>query len=262
MGTTMRELIELGGGIRGGRKLKAWTPGGSSTPLLTGEHLDAPLDFEGMQAAGSLLGTAALMVMDDTVCMVKTCLRLTQFYAHESCGKCTPCREGTYWMVQILQRLEAGRRLRGGHHDAARHLRQHLRPVVLRPRRRCDQPDRLRHQVLPGRVRRPLHARSLPVHQARLRPAAPAAVPPLRWSPLMTIAPERRRRRGEHPAAGGPRHADHRRRRGRRPEGDADHPRRRAARASRSRGSATTRCSTRSAPAASASSRSRGSASR
>jgi NADH-quinone oxidoreductase subunit F len=100
--------IELGGGIRNGRKLKAWTPGGSSTPLLTEEHLDAPLDFEGMQAAGSLLGTAALMVMDDTVCMVKTCLRLTQFYAHESCGKCTPCREGTYWMVQILQRLEAG----------------------------------------------------------------------------------------------------------------------------------------------------------
>jgi NADH-quinone oxidoreductase subunit F len=108
MGTTMRELIELGGGIRNGRKLKAWTPGGSSTPLLTEEHLDAPLDFEGMQAAGSLLGTAALMVLDDTVCIVKTCLRLTQFYAHESCGKCTPCREGTYWMVQILQRLEAG----------------------------------------------------------------------------------------------------------------------------------------------------------
>src|ERR1700710_2869540 len=108
MGTTMRELLELGGGIRGGHRLKAWTPGGSSTPLLTEEHLDAPLDFEGMQAAGSLLGTAALMVMDETVCMVKTCLRLTQFYAHESCGKCTPCREGTYWMVQILQRLEAG----------------------------------------------------------------------------------------------------------------------------------------------------------
>jgi NADH-quinone oxidoreductase subunit F len=108
MGTTMRELIELGGGIRNGRRLKAWTPGGSSTPLLTEEHLDAPLDFEGVQAAGSLLGTAALMVMDDTVCMVRTCLRLTQFYAHESCGKCTPCREGTYWMVQILQRLEAG----------------------------------------------------------------------------------------------------------------------------------------------------------
>ncbi len=108
LGTTMRELLELAGGMRGGRPLKAFTPGGSSTPLLTGEHLDAPMDFEGMMAAGSLLGTAAIMVLDDSVCIVKTCLRLTQFYAHESCGKCTPCREGTYWMVQILQRLEAG----------------------------------------------------------------------------------------------------------------------------------------------------------
>jgi len=108
LGTTMLELLELAGGMRGGRPLKAFTPGGSSTPLLTGEHLDAPMDFEGMMAAGSLLGTAAIMVLDDSVCIVKTCLRLTQFYAHESCGKCTPCREGTYWMVQILQRLEAG----------------------------------------------------------------------------------------------------------------------------------------------------------
>ena len=108
LGTTMRELLEIAGGVKGGRRLKAWTPGGSSTPLLTDAHLDAPMDFEGMQAAGSLLGTAAVMVMDDTTCMVRTCLRLTQFYAHESCGKCTPCREGTYWMVQILARLEQG----------------------------------------------------------------------------------------------------------------------------------------------------------
>ncbi len=108
LGTTLRELLELSGGVRDDRPLKAWTPGGSSTPMLTAEHLDAPMDFEGMIEAGSLLGTTAIMVMDDTTCMVNTCLRLTQFYAHESCGKCTPCREGTYWMVQILQRLEAG----------------------------------------------------------------------------------------------------------------------------------------------------------
>ncbi len=108
LGTTLRELLELGNGVRDGRRLKAWTPGGSSTPMLTAEHLDAPMDFEGMIAVGSLLGTTAIMVMDDSVCMVKSVLRLTQFYAHESCGKCTPCREGTYWMVQILQRLEAG----------------------------------------------------------------------------------------------------------------------------------------------------------
>jgi len=109
LGTTARELImDLAGGVRGGRSLKAWTPGGSSTPMLTDAHLDTPLDFEGVMAAGSLLGTAAVMVLDDTTCIVKTALRLTQFYAHESCGKCTPCREGTYWMVQILQRLEDG----------------------------------------------------------------------------------------------------------------------------------------------------------
>jgi NADH-quinone oxidoreductase subunit F len=76
--------------------------------MLTAAHLDTPLDFEGVMAAGSLLGTAAIMVMDDTTCMVKTALRLTEFYAHESCGKCTPCREGTYWMTQILHRLEHG----------------------------------------------------------------------------------------------------------------------------------------------------------
>jgi NADH-quinone oxidoreductase subunit F len=109
LGTTARELImDIAGGVRGGRSLKAWTPGGSSTPMLTAEHLDTPLDFEGVMAAGSLLGTAALIVMDDTTCIVKTALRLTEFYAHESCGKCTPCREGTYWMTQILQRLEDG----------------------------------------------------------------------------------------------------------------------------------------------------------
>ncbi|HVA60610.1 MAG TPA: NADH-quinone oxidoreductase subunit NuoF [Mycobacteriales bacterium] len=108
LGTTLRELLGLAGGVRAGHQLKAWTPGGSSTPLLTDAHLDVPLDFEGVQEAGSLLGTAAIMVMDDSVCMVNTALRLTEFYAHESCGKCTPCREGTYWMVQILQRLEQG----------------------------------------------------------------------------------------------------------------------------------------------------------
>jgi NADH-quinone oxidoreductase subunit F len=109
LGTTLRDLIDLAGGIREGHTLKAWTPGGSSTPFLTADHLDVPLDFEAIMEAGSLLGTAAIMVLDDTVDMVKTSLRLTQFYAHESCGKCTPCREGTYWMVQILERMLGGK---------------------------------------------------------------------------------------------------------------------------------------------------------
>ncbi|MBX6387482.1 MAG: NADH-quinone oxidoreductase subunit NuoF [Frankia sp.] len=108
MGTTLRELLEMAGGIRGGRRLKAWTPGGSSTPMLTAEHLDVPLDFDSVMAAGSLLGTAALMIMDDTVEILPVVRRLTQFYQHESCGKCTPCREGTSWMVKILSRLERG----------------------------------------------------------------------------------------------------------------------------------------------------------
>ncbi len=108
LGITLRQLIELAGGMREGRELKFWTPGGSSTPLLTGEHLDVPLDFEGIGEAGSMLGTRALQLFDDTTCVVRAVLRWTEFYKHESCGKCTPCREGTWWLVQVLGRLEKG----------------------------------------------------------------------------------------------------------------------------------------------------------
>ncbi|HUR52303.1 MAG TPA: NADH-quinone oxidoreductase subunit NuoF [Mycobacteriales bacterium] len=108
LGITLRELLDLSGGMREGHQLKFWTPGGSSTPLLTAEHLDVPLDYEAVGTAGSMLGTKALQLFDETTCVVRAVLRWTEFYAHESCGKCTPCREGTYWMVQILQRLEAG----------------------------------------------------------------------------------------------------------------------------------------------------------
>jgi NADH-quinone oxidoreductase subunit F len=108
IGLTLRELLSMAGGIRAGHELKFWTPGGSSTPMLTKDHLDLPLDFEGMQGAGTMLGTRALQMFDDT-CVVRAVLRWTEFYKHESCGKCTPCREGTWWLVQILQRLEAGK---------------------------------------------------------------------------------------------------------------------------------------------------------
>jgi NADH-quinone oxidoreductase subunit F len=108
LGITLRELIDLAGGMREGRELKFWTPGGSSTPLLTGEHLDVPLDFEGIGEAGSMLGTRALQIFDDSTCVVRAVLRWTEFYKHESCGKCTPCREGTWWLVQVLGRLEKG----------------------------------------------------------------------------------------------------------------------------------------------------------
>src|SRR6476469_3305972 len=109
MGTTMRELLEMAGGVRPGHELKFWTPGGSSTPYFTAEHLDVPLDFDSVAAAGSMLGTTALMVFDETDSIVEATLRFTEFYAHESCGKCTPCREGTYWLVQILERIAHGR---------------------------------------------------------------------------------------------------------------------------------------------------------
>ncbi|MEV0684932.1 NADH-quinone oxidoreductase subunit NuoF [Nocardia sp. NPDC050378] len=108
LGITLRELLDYAGGVRAGHTLKFWTPGGSSTPLFTAEHLDVALDYEGVAAAGSMLGTKALQIFDDTTCVVRAVLRWTEFYAHESCGKCTPCREGTYWLVQLLHRLEAG----------------------------------------------------------------------------------------------------------------------------------------------------------
>ena len=109
LGITLRELLELAGGIRKGHKLKFWTPGGSSTPIFTDQHLDIPLDYEGVAAAGSMLGTKALQIFDETTCIVRAVLRWTEFYKHESCGKCTPCREGTWWLVQALADLEAGR---------------------------------------------------------------------------------------------------------------------------------------------------------
>jgi len=108
MGITFRTLLDLAGGIRPGHTLKFFTPGGSSTPIFTPAELDVPLDFESVAAAGSMLGTKALQVFDDTVSVVRTTTRWVQFYMHESCGKCTPCREGSYWLVQLLKGLEAG----------------------------------------------------------------------------------------------------------------------------------------------------------
>ncbi|WP_372593456.1 NADH-quinone oxidoreductase subunit NuoF [Actinotalea sp.] len=109
LGITLRELLELAGGVREGHELKFWTPGGSSTPLFTAEHLDVPLDYESVAAAGSMLGTRALQIFDDSTCVVRAITRWAEFYKHESCGKCTPCREGTFWLTQMLQRIEAGR---------------------------------------------------------------------------------------------------------------------------------------------------------
>ena len=108
MGITLRELLELAGGMQPGHELKFWTPGGSSTPLFTAEHLDVPLDFDSVAAQGSMLGTTATQIFSDQDCPVYATYRWIEFYAHESCGKCTPCREGNYWMVRILRRILSG----------------------------------------------------------------------------------------------------------------------------------------------------------
>ncbi|BBB32778.1 NADH-quinone oxidoreductase subunit F [Thermotomaculum hydrothermale] len=107
MGTPLREIIyEHAGGIVGGKKLKAVIPGGSSAPVLGPEHLDIPMDFDSLKKVGSMLGSGAIIVMSEDTCMVEAFTRLAKFYAHESCGQCTPCREGTAWLYKILKRIE------------------------------------------------------------------------------------------------------------------------------------------------------------
>jgi NADH-quinone oxidoreductase subunit F len=111
MHTTLRELIygePFAQGMRDGKKFKAIIPGGSSVPILLDEQLDTPASFDHVQKAGSLLGSAGLIVMDESVCMVWLAMNLLHFYRHESCGKCTPCREGGNWLYQLLQRVENG----------------------------------------------------------------------------------------------------------------------------------------------------------
>ncbi len=114
MGTTLKELVyKYADGIKDDKKLKAVIPGGSSTPVLLPEEIDVHMDFDSLAKAGSMLGSAAVIVMDENVCMVEQAMRLAEFYAHESCGQCTPCREGTIWMQKILERIEHGRGTHG-----------------------------------------------------------------------------------------------------------------------------------------------------
>jgi NADH-quinone oxidoreductase subunit F len=109
MGVTIRELIyDVGGGMKDGRPLKAVIPGGSSFPILTADQIDTRLTYDDLARVGTFLGSGVVIAIDDRCCMVQLGLRVAQFYMHESCGKCTPCREGTRWMVQILEKIEAG----------------------------------------------------------------------------------------------------------------------------------------------------------
>jgi NADH-quinone oxidoreductase subunit F len=110
LGTPFTKLLEMAGGVRGGRKLKAVIPGGSSMPVLPGEvMLATDMDYDSIAKAGSMLGSGAVIVMDDTTCMVRALRRLSYFYFEESCGQCTPCREGTGWLYRVVDRIETGR---------------------------------------------------------------------------------------------------------------------------------------------------------
>jgi NADH-quinone oxidoreductase subunit F len=110
LGIPLRKLIEeYGGGVRGGKKLKAVCPGGSSSAFLTPDQIDTPMDFDSVMEAGSMLGSAAIVVLDETVCLVQAAVNMMEFYHHESCGQCTPCREGCGWMLKIFRRIEAGK---------------------------------------------------------------------------------------------------------------------------------------------------------
>ena len=111
LGAPLRTLIydeQYGGGILGNKQLKAIIPGGSSAPILGADKVDTPLDFESIAAAGSMAGSGAVIILNEDTCIVAAILRMTEFYRDESCGKCTPCREGTYWLTEILERLEHG----------------------------------------------------------------------------------------------------------------------------------------------------------
>jgi len=109
MGTPFSELLELAGGVRNGNKLKAVIPGGSSTPILPGDAMmDVAMSYDGISRAGSMLGAGSVIVMDETTCMVKALERISEFYYEESCGQCTPCREGTGWLYRVIKRIEHG----------------------------------------------------------------------------------------------------------------------------------------------------------
>ena len=163
LGIPSRDILYgLAGGPPDGREIKFWFPGGSSSPVLPGtdEFLDLPYDFESMAKAGSMLGSAAIIVVDESVPVVDVAMKTAKFYRHESCGKCTPCREGTNWTVKMLERD----RQRRGDADGPRHhglgLRPDHRQLPVRAGRRDGDADRLDDQALPAGVRGPHRGRA------------------------------------------------------------------------------------------------------
>ena len=219
-------IYDLGGGIPDGRELKAVVPGGSSTVILTKDEIDVGYDFDSLAQLRTAMGSAGIVVLDDRCCIVQLGIRFSEFYEHESCGKCTPCREGTRWLTAILRKLEDGRAIAGRPRPAARRLRPHQRQVPL-PARRLGRDHRreLRREVprrVPGAHRRgrlPVRRRArrsttcsrpIAMHAIRLRQLARGA--------RMADARHRHDRRADRAGAEGHRHGrDGRRRRDRDP---------------------------------------------
>ena len=189
MNVTLRELIEgYAGGVRDGRTLKAVIPGGSSVPILMPDQLDTQASFDAMQKAGSLLGSAAIVVLDDTTCMVWLAENLLHFYRHESCGKCTPCREGTDWLHKILQQHRARRRADARPRSAREHLGQHRRQDAVRLRRRRGHAGADDAEAFPARVRGAHQGRALHAAgdwRARQHPVGGALMSPHAVTPFL-----------------------------------------------------------------------------
>ncbi len=154
LGIPSREIIYgLAGGPPEGREVKCWFPGGSSSPVLTGEDLDVPYDFDSLAKAGSMLGSGAIIVVDDSTPILDVALKVAKFYRHESCGKCTPCREGTNWTVKMLERIERGEATPMDLEIMAARAGAHHRQLPVRARRRDGDADRLDDREVPRRVR-------------------------------------------------------------------------------------------------------------
>ena len=136
-----------------GREVKCWFPGGSSAPVLTAEDLDVPYDFDSLAKAGSMLGSGAIIVVDDSTPILDVAMKVAKFYRHESCGKCTPCREGTNWTVKMLERIDAGEATPMDLEIMASRPGAHHRQLPVRARRRDGDADRLDDRQVPRRVR-------------------------------------------------------------------------------------------------------------
>ena len=170
LGTPFAKLLEMAGGMRDGRTLKACIPGGSSMPVLPGAiMMQTDMDYDSIAKAGSMLGSGAVICMDERTCMVRALLRLSYFYFEESCGQCTPCREGTGWLYRVVHRIEHGQG-RPEDLDLLNSVADNIAgPHHLRAGRCGGPAGEELHQAFPRRVRLPHRAQALPGGRAGVR---------------------------------------------------------------------------------------------